>query len=322
MPMRLAEPGWLVLLALAPLPWIWQRSRPRLAWPTLDGFKGAPRGPFVRLRHVPNLCRALAIAALAVALARPQAVGGQVRVAGRGVAIVVALDRSTSMNAPDFPAGGRAISRLEAARRTFARFVRGRSDDLIGLVAFANYPDLACPPTLDHAFLIEAADHLRPARPGDDGTNLGDALAEGLDALRKAPPRKKVLILLSDGVNRPAVPRPLEPEAAARLARSLGVTLHTIAVGRADAAERPEEAREGAELLRHLAEVGGGRSFVADDAKSLDEVFAEIDRLEKSPVKGTLRTRYDERFARWAAAALALLVVDRLASGGRWRRLP
>src|SRR4029079_14201107 len=117
-------------------------------------------------------------------------------------------------------------------KTTFTRFVEGRPDDLIGLVAFANYPDLLWPPALDHARLNEAVRALRSARPGDDGTNIGDAIALGLDALLEAPPKKKVLVLLTDGNNEPAVPQPLDPEQAAVLARDLGVTLHTIAIGR------------------------------------------------------------------------------------------
>ena len=109
---------------------------------------------------MPAFLRGLAIAGLAVALARPQTVGGRTRIAGQGVAIVVMLDQSSSMKAMDFPAdrGTRTISRLEAAKMTFTRFVEGRPDDLIGVVAFANYPDSVCPPTLDHAFLAEAVE--------------------------------------------------------------------------------------------------------------------------------------------------------------------
>lgn len=331
--MRLAEPAWLLLLALIPLPWLWQRARPRIAWPTLHGFRRAPAAGAGWLRHLPSVLRGLAVGALAVALARPQEVGGQTRVAGRGVAIVVALDQSSSMSAGDFPTATGPISRLEAAQQTFSRFVQGRPDDLIGLVVFANYPDLACPPTLDHAFLLEAVRTLRPARPGDDGTNIGDALAWALESLRAAPPRKKVLILLTDGVNSPAVPDPVDPEAAARLARDLGVTLHTIAVGRPGGIVRfrepvtglavPAEV-EGPDLARleRLARLGGGRPFVAADARSLDDVFRTIDALEKSPVRGTVRTRYRERYAPWVGVALALLVLDRLLAGGRLRRLP
>src|SRR5437879_4519027 len=101
--MRLAEPGWLLLVLLVPLPWWLQWARPRIAWPSLDGFPRRGATGLSRLAPLPVLLRGLAIAALAVALARPQSVGGQTRIAGRGVAIVVALDHSSSMNTVDFP---------------------------------------------------------------------------------------------------------------------------------------------------------------------------------------------------------------------------
>ena len=90
---RLAEPAWLLLLVLVPLPWLWVRPRPRLAWPTLSGFRARPRAAAGMIRHVPVVLRSLAVECLAVALARPQTVGGQTRIEGRGVAIVVALDQ-------------------------------------------------------------------------------------------------------------------------------------------------------------------------------------------------------------------------------------
>ena len=232
--MHFAQPGWLWLLLLMPVPWLLDRARPRIAWPSLGGFPSRHRVGWFWLRALPAVLRGLAIGALAVALARPQTVGGITRIAGQGVAIVVALDQSSSMNAVDFPIdrGTRLISRLEAAKTTFTDFVEGRSDDLIGLVVFANYPELACPPILDHAFLLETTAAVRSALPGDDGTNIGDAMAVGLDALLAASPKKKVLVLLTDGNNEPAVPEPLDPEQAAVLARDFNVTIHTIAIGR------------------------------------------------------------------------------------------
>jgi Ca-activated chloride channel family protein len=330
---RLAEPGWLVLLILVPLPWIWVRARSKLGWPSLSAFARAPRAAAGWLRHAPVLLRSLAVVCLAVALARPQTVGGHTRIAGRGVAIIAALDQSSSMNARDFPSDAGTMSRLDAAKRTFRRFVTGRPDDLIGLVVFANYPDLACPPTLDHNFLLATVGRVRSAKAGDDGTNLGDAIAWSLDALRLASPQKKVLILLTDGRNQPAVPNPLDPEGAARLTRELGITLHTIAIGRAGGMVRRAEPVTGLNLvaevgepdyalLERLAKIGGGRSFVAADARSLEQVFQTIDALEKSPVHGTIQMRYRERFAPWVALACALLLLDRLLVGGRLRRLP
>ena len=331
--MHFAQPGWLWLLVLMPLPWLLERGRPRIAWPGFDGFTARHQIGWASFRTLPALLRGLAIGGLAVALARPQTVGGFTRIAGKGVAIVVALDQSSSMNAVDFPTDRdtRLISRLEAAKTTFTRFVEGRSDDLIGLVVFANLPELACPPILDHAFLLETVDAVRSARPGDDGTNIGDAIALGIDTLLIAPPKKKVLVLLTDGNNEPAVPQPLDPEQAAVLARELGVTLHTIAIGRISGVARgvdpqlPRPAEvEGPNLplLERMAQLSGGRSFAATDADALDEVFRRIDALEKSPVRGQILTRYDEHFVPWAGFSLAALILERLLSQGRLRRLP
>jgi Ca-activated chloride channel family protein len=272
---------------------------------------------------------------MAVALARPQTVGGVTRVAGQGVAIVVLLDQSSSMNAVDFPAdrGTRLISRLEAAKTTFTQFVEGRSDDLVGLYAFANYQDVVCPPTLDHGWLVDQALALASARPSEDGTNIGDAIVVGIKALLIEPPRKKVLVLLTDGNNEPGVPNPYDPEKAAMLAGELGITLHTIAIGRpggvfhgverkSDQAYVAEVEGPNRALLDRLAEITGGKGFGAADTDALSNVFRQIDKLEKSPVRGQILTRYDEHYAPWAGLALALLLFDRLLAQGRLRRLP
>jgi Ca-activated chloride channel family protein len=336
---RLAEPFWLLLLLAVPLLWWWDRARPRLAWSSIRLFDGVPANWVSRSRGLPLMLRLAAVGCLVLALARPQVVGGETRIAGKGVAIVVVMDQSSSMKAPDAEGGevpdpgAPPVTRLEAARSAFVRFVEGRPDDLIGLVTFANYPELACPPTLDHAFLVEVARSVRPARPGDDGTNLGHAVAWGLDALMKASPRKKVLILLTDGRDEPAVEKPLDPQEAARLARDLGVTLHTIAVGgregaayKVDPENRPDVMRRTSApdyaLLERMAATAGGRAFVAPDARSLKQVFDTLDALERSPVQATIRVRYDERYGAWAAAGVVLLAADRLLSGGRWRRIP
>ena len=101
--MRFAQPGWLWLMILMPLPWLLERSGRRIAWPSLEGFPADRRVSWARLRRLPAMLCGLAIAALAVALARPQTVGGVTRIAGQGVAIVVALDQSSSMKTLDFP---------------------------------------------------------------------------------------------------------------------------------------------------------------------------------------------------------------------------
>ncbi len=333
--MQFLHPLWLWLALFVPVPWILERLRPRIAWPSFDTFSTSRRFGWNWFRALPPLFRGLSIAALAVALARPQTVGGVTRVAGQGVAIVVLLDHSSSMNTVDFPSDGQTkmISRLDAARRTLTEFVKGRPDDLIGLILFANFPDLVCPPTVDHAFLTESIAPIRSARPGDDGTNIGDAVAWGIDTVLVAPPAKKVLVLVTDGNNEPAVPNFLDPEESANLARELGITLHTIAIGQRGGVEHAVDQRTGrpmiAEfagpnlpLLETMARSASGRSFVATDADALSTVFQTIDKLEKSPIQGQILTRYDEHFGPWAAACLGLLLLDRLLTLGRLRRLP
>jgi Ca-activated chloride channel family protein len=332
---RFAEPGWLILVALAPLPWLMARSRPRIGWPTLDGFGQVSRRMSRVLASLPLVLRGLAIVLIAIALARPQSIGGRTRIAGQGVAIAIALDQSSSMNTPDFPGplGQPAITRLDAAKQTLARFIAGRRDDLLGLLVFANFPDWASPLTLDHAYLLDTVRSIRSARPGDDGTNLGNAMVWAIKDLKDAPTRKKVLILLTDGRNSPAVPNTADPADAARIARALGITVHTIAVGKGGTLVRaidpvtrlgPSSEVEGPdlELLERLASIGGGRSFQAADPAALDQVFATIDTLEKSPVRGEVLTRYRENYGVWAVAALAVLLTDRFLVAGRLRRLP
>lgn len=332
--MRLAEPSWLVILILVPLPWYYARSRSRISWPSIAGFDRIKSTWASRVRFLPVLLRMSAIAFLAIALARPQTVAGTTRVAGEGVEIVAAIDHSLSMNTKDFPGDKGPISRLDAAKETFARFVEGRTDDLIGLVAFANYPDPKCAPTLDHGFLLEALGSLRSALPGDNGTNLGDAMAWSLGTFNsRNRARKKVLVLVTDGQNDPAVADPLDPLTAAELARDLGVTVHTIAIGRAGGIVKRKEEDTGLPipievagpdfaLLEKIAKIGRGRAFVAADSGSLTQVFRTIDQLEKSAVQGYIRTRYDEQYGPWVAYALVALVFDRILSAGRLRRLP
>ena len=163
--MRLAEPGWLVLLVGEHhFPGSWSGRDQGSSWPTFDGFTRAGTFAAVMMSSVPHWLRGGAIVAVRrVALARPQSVGGRIRIAGQGVAIMAVLDHSASMTIEDADKDGTPVSRLEAAKKTFARFVEGRPDDLIGLVVFANYPDRVSPLTLGHSFLLDMSRGLRPA---------------------------------------------------------------------------------------------------------------------------------------------------------------
>ena len=343
---RFAEPVWFVFLGFAALPWVAWWRRPRLVWPTLHGFRSRPglvgAVPWAILSP---LTRSLAITCLVVGLARPQSAGEQIRISGRGLTIALVVDRSSSMRTTDFSTlpGSPPISRLEGAKATLTRFLEARGDDLIGVVAFANLPDTIAPPTLDRRFVWAAIDTLRPAGAGDDGTDLGGAIAWGLDLIRRSPTQRKVLILLTDGHHAPGSAGALDPIVAAEVARGLGVTLHTVAIGRSPRSSvqepghhnrpteitagpppvhPPDDAGPDIALLRQLAERGQGRAFVATDADALDAIFEAINSLETSPIEGTIQTVYRECFAPWVQVALVLVAVDLLGSSGRLRRVP
>jgi len=349
---RLADPLWLLFVVFGTLPWFAHRRRPRLSWPSLDVFfRHQPSTWAARFGFLPLLVRGLAIICMVVGLARPQTAGEQIRISGRGLAIALVVDRSSSMKTADFPSEGGLISRLDATKRTLVRFLEARTDDLIGVVAFANFPDTIAPPILNRRLTWDAIRGVRPAGAGDDGTDIGGAIAWGLEMVRRAPAKRKVVILLTDGRHAPGATRSLDPTVAAEVARGMGVTLHTVAVGRPSkppSSPQPPEATvptdpaakggspkseipvdpppevEGPDLdlLRALADRGNGQAFVAADLEALDRIFEAIDALETSPIEGTIRTVYRERFAPWVLAALALVAADLGLSSGRLRRLP
>lgn len=352
--MRLADPFWLLFLIFATLPWFARRRSPRMRWPSLEVFfRQSPTSWAARFGFLPALARGLAIACMVIGLARPQTAGDQIRISGRGLAIALVVDRSSSMKTTDFPSEGGLLSRLDATKRTLVRFLEARADDLIGVVAFANFPDTIAPPTLDRRFAWDAIRLVRPAGPGDDGTDIGGAIAWGLAMVRPVPTKRKVVILLTDGRHAPGATRSLDPLVAAEVARGMGVTLHTVAVGRpakaptqppagavpADPSSKggspqppvpvpvpvepsPDSEGPDLDLLRLLADRGNGQAFVAADLEALDRIFEAINALETSPIEGTIRTVYRERFAPWVVAALALVAVDLGLSSGRLRRLP
>ena len=330
--MHWGEPGWLILLALVPLPWLAARARPRVAWPSLRGFGPSPTaaGACVARDGADRCSAAWRSWCMAVALCGRRRSAGRTRIAGRGVAIVVALDNSSSMTTVDFPADHAPLSRLDAARATLARFVAGtaRRSDRPGGVRQLPRPRLPADARPRAPARLRAGRPPGPARRRRHQPRRRDRLVARRPAAR-SPPKKKVLILLTDGRNSPAVPHPLDPEKAAALARDLGVTpphdrrgqearprrAGPAAGGRPD--RRPDLA-----LLERLAQLGGGRAFVATDATPSTSSSATSTPWRRAPFAATIRTRYRERYAPWVALALALLALDRILSAGRLRRLP
>lgn len=332
-----ANPAVLTLLPLAALIvwWSVRRRRPALRYSDVRLVAGLPRG---RARYAVwggALLRGLATLTVILAAAGPRTPDLKTRLPAEGIAIVLALDVSGSMAAADFPPG---VPRLDAAKDVLRLFVvggdaldgthfDGRARDQIGLVTFAAVPQTACPLTHNHTVLLAVLNAQEPKEGIEAGTNLGDALVEGLIRLEAAGSRKKVLILLSDGEhNIDRVDGPLKPRQAAQLAANLGIPVYAIDCGGEPAADAPPDAvkqrADGRRVLEAVASMTGGKAFTANTADELRLVYQEIDALQKQPAETFRYRRYHEYYAWFAVAAVSLLALTQLLERTWWRRVP
>jgi Ca-activated chloride channel family protein len=286
--------------------------------------------------------RLLALLGLVVAAAGPRWPDLKTRITTEGIAIVMVADVSGSMATRDFDWQRRPVTRLEAVKNVFRLFVaggdapgghiEGRPTDQIGLVVFGTRPDTACPLTLSHSALLRLMDEQQPRSiPGESETNISDALALGLHRLRHAGPRRKVVILLSDGEhNVPAPSSGWKPRQAAQIAASQHVPVYVIdAAGTGVSVEEPG-AKENSLALREaavrtlqgIAQISGGQYFRADNTAALLEVYRQIDRKERASIESFQFRRYHEGYP-WLGLASFVLFAGALALDMTvWRRIP
>ncbi|MBI4827616.1 MAG: VWA domain-containing protein [Nitrospinae bacterium] len=316
--MTLAYPWTLALLALLPL-WIWWRHRRR---PELRrALRYSSTVMFTRLlyyrepvaAHLPFALRLLAVAALILALARPQTGVTQVEIISEGIDIMLILDISSSMSATDLEP-----NRLEAAKAVLGKFIEGRVNDRIGLVIFSAQAFTQCPLTLDYGALRAFLDRARIGLV-DDGTAIGMALAAGAARLDKSGAKSRVAVLLTDGVNNRGA---IDPLTAARVAAAAGVKVYTIGVGKEGMFYQTALHPGGAPrqvlvqteidetLLRQIASLTGGAYFRAEDETALLDIYRQIDKMEKTDVKTKVYTRYTDWFTWPLVAALILALLE------------
>jgi Ca-activated chloride channel family protein len=339
--MRFATPYALLLLLLVPL-LLWWRHRHRrpaaIAYSSVQGLAAVPPSLLTRLRRAMPLLRALILVLGIVALARPQQGLERTKVYSEGIAIVAVVDISGSMAAEDLQLGGRPRNRLHVVKHTFRQFVKGddtlagRPGDLIGLVTFARYPDSLCPLTLDHETLLALLEqvHIVTLRE-EDGTAIGEAIALGVERLRRSTAKSRVMILLTDGSNNAG---DTEPVQAARIAKALGIKIYTIGTGSRGVAPIPVRTRDGRTVYRRmrvhideatlskLAEMTGGKYFRATDSAALKAIYADIDRLETTANVAEWYQQYAERFPLVLVPGLILLVLEVTLVNTRFRTLP
>ncbi len=271
-----------------------------------------------------------ALAALIVASARPQLGRTVTRNQASGVDIMLVLDVSKSMLAEDFTIGGSRTNRLEAVRMVTERFINSRPTDRLGIVAFAGRPYLVSPLTLDHAWLTRNLDRIRIGMV-EDGTAIGSAIASAVNRLKDKPADSKLIVLLTDGDNNAGKILPLT---AAEAAKALGIRIYTVGAGSRGSAPFPFQNQFGQTIyqninmefdentLQQIASITGGKYFRATDTKSLNAVFEDIDRLEKSTIEVDQFVEYRDLFHWFLLAGFSLFTLEILLSQTIWKRLP
>lgn len=272
---------------------------------------------------------ALGLSCIIVALARPQKGLEESKVRTEAVDIVLLVDVSTSMRAEDLSHGISNMNRLDAARSVISEFIKSRENDRIGMVAFAALPYTVAPLTLDHAWLLQRMKELETGMI-EDGTAIGDALASAVNRLRKSEAKSKIVILLTDGVNNAGS---LRPEDAARAAEALDIKVYTVGAGSTGLVRIPVQSPFGGTryvqqrseidepLLREIADVTGGLYFRAQNIRELDDIYEQIDRMEKTEIDVEQFTSYEDKFAPFLLASILFLSIEKLLSLSRFGRV-
>ncbi len=318
---------WLLLILPAYIAWyIWKQKsmQASLQISTLKGFSKAPVSIKVYLRHLLFAFRVLSIIFLIIVLARPQSSNSFRDEKVEGIDIMMALDISGSMLAEDFKP-----NRLEAAKDVAMEFIKGRNNDKIGLVIYAAESFTQCPLTTDHNVLQNL---FRDIKLGliEDGTAIGMGLATAVQRIKDSEAKSKVIILLTDGMNNRGE---IAPMTAAEIAKTFGVRVYTIGVGTIGMAPYPMqtvfgkeyqkvEVKIDEELLENIASMTGGQYFRATDKQKLNEIYAEIDQLEKTRFEVREYTKRKEEYLWFAALAGFFLLMEIFLRSTVFRNLP
>jgi Ca-activated chloride channel family protein len=275
--------------------------------------------------------RWLVLGLFIVALAQPRLANSHTEVKASGIDIVAALDLSGSMISEDFVVKGQRVNRFNMARSVLKSFVDKRPNDRIGLVVFAAQAFIAAPLTLDHDYLQENLDRLEIGTINSDSTAIGDALTTAVNRLRDLKSKSKIIILATDGQNNSGK---IQPLMAADAAAALGVKIYTVGIGEQGSAPMPVfmgGQRVGTrsmpvdvdeETLQKIADETGGKYYRADNAEKFQQIYAEIDKLEKTEATVSKYTDFKELFPWLVAGGLVLLLLELALGQTVFRRLP
>jgi Ca-activated chloride channel family protein len=326
---RFEEPWFLLLLAALVTIWF---AGGRLKQAPVIRFSGAQI--FAKNRHFQHSWRKilqnslffLGCVSLILALARPQFGTASSRSRTSGIDIMLLLDVSLSMLSEDFSIGSQRASRLEVVKQVTEKFINGRPDDRIGIIAFSGRPYLISPLTLDHRWLIDNLAHLNIRRSGDhtaigsslveDGTAIGSALVAGANRLKDRRSKGRVIVLLTDGDNNAGK---IPPLTAAEAAAAIGIKIYTIGTGTNGLVPFPHSDGFGntyyseeympfkEDTCREIARIGGGVFFRATDTRTMREIFNQIDKFERTGTDIQQYQNYDDVFPWLLAMGLVLI---------------
>ncbi|HEY4121803.1 MAG TPA: VWA domain-containing protein [Byssovorax sp.] len=343
-----------MLLALVPIPLVaylgtlGQDARvPRVRVGAVAPLLTGPRGVRTRLRDLPGVLRAVALAVMVAALARPVNVLRDEKGEERGIDIVLVMDLSGSMRAvldgdpkdlpgspqPQVQSNGRQkrLTRLDTAKLVVRDFIRRRKSDRIGVIVFGTSAFVLSPPTLDYQLLDTLVSNLSLTVIDGNSTAIGDAVGAAVARLRRSDARSKVVVLLTDGDNNAGS---ISPEYATKLATKVGCKVHTIQIGNDDEVEVEESDPFGRQimgkrrfpvnptLLKWMAKTTGGQAFIATDGKALAEsMHAVLNQLEKTRFEASLAS-YEDLFPFLVVPGAILVALDALLRAWLLRRFP
>lgn len=331
--MEFANKEYLFLLLLMIPYLIWylmyrKKSEPTMRMSDTRAYRYAPRSWRVTLMPLQLLLRLAVFVLLVLVLARPQTQNSWKNETMEGIDIMLAMDVSTSMLAEDLKP-----NRIEAAKQVAADFIIGRPNDNIGLTIFAGEAFTQCPMTTDHASLLNLLHNVRTdiaQRLIEDGTAIGMGLANAVSRLKESKAKSKVVILLTDGSNNRG---DLSPMTAAEIAKSFGIRVYTIGVGTNKVAPYPMPVAGGVQyinmpveidtkMLSDIAAATDGDFYRATNNKELQQIYKEIDKLEKSKLNVKKYSKRYEAYQPYAIVAVILLLLEILLRITVFRKLP
>jgi Ca-activated chloride channel family protein len=332
-PVTFAYPWLLLLLLTVPLVALLQGGRgaaPAVVFSSLRPLLALGKARRSRIGGWLTSLLLLALTLLIVALARPRQGKTISQVQASGIDIMLALDVSGSMAAEDFTIGGERASRLEVVKQVTQKFIEGRPNDRIGIVCFAGRPYLVSPLTLDHGWLLQNLERVRLGLV-EDGTAIGSAIASSANRLKEKEAKSRIVVLLTDGDNNAGKVPPLT---AAEAAKAIGIKVYTVGAGTRGYAPMPVQDMFGRKLYRNvkvdvdeetlkkIADLTNAKFYRATDTKTLNQIFDQIDKLEKSTVELNQYTQYRDLFPWFLTAGFVVLTMQTVLAQTVGRKLP